>query len=90
MELAMNPILPNITNLLCRDPWWLFSILTLFHVIRTSYNFPVFQLINKSPRFGILLAAIFLSFIFTGMDFLASLIDNLSVTNGYEIILWVI
>ncbi|KAJ5815102.1 hypothetical protein N7474_006879 [Penicillium riverlandense] len=67
---------------LMRDPWWIFSCLVLFHIIRTSYFFNVFKLVAKSPRFGILLAAIFLAAVFTIMDVLASVIRDLSSTDG--------
>jgi hypothetical protein len=67
---------------LMRDPWWLFSCLTLFHVIRRCYSLNVFKLIARSPRFGIMLAAICLAIIFTIMDILASIIASLSITDG--------
>ena len=57
---------------LMRDPWWVFSCLTLFYVIK----------IRLSPRFGILLLSIVLALIFTLMDILASIIPALSVTDG--------
>ena len=60
----------------------MFSVLTLFHVIRTCYHAKVFDLIRKSPRFGILLAAIILSLIFTLMDVLASVVKVLIGTDG--------
>ena len=75
--------LPNTTDVPTRDPWWLFSIFTLFHIIRTSYKFPVLHLIKRSPRFGILLVAIFLSMAFTFMDILSIIIPSLSVVDGY-------
>jgi hypothetical protein len=67
---------------LMRDPWWLFSCLTLFHIIRKCYNMKVFKMIQKSPRFGILLVAILLAIIFTIMDILASIVSSLSETDG--------
>jgi len=67
---------------LMRDPWWLFSCLTLFHVIRKSYSLNFFKLIWRSPRFGIMLLAIFLAIIFTITDILSSIISGLSGTDG--------
>ena len=67
---------------LFRDPWWLFSCLILFHIIRRCYSLNVFRVVRKSPRFGILLGAICLAIIFTIMDILASIIPGLSVTDG--------
>jgi hypothetical protein len=68
---------------LMRDPWWIFSCLTLFHVIRKSYSLKFFMLIRRSPRFGIMLIAIFLAIIFTIVDILSSIIPGLSGTDGY-------
>ncbi|KAF2396937.1 hypothetical protein EJ06DRAFT_463930, partial [Trichodelitschia bisporula] len=67
---------------LMRDPWWVFSCLTFFHVIRKCYSLNALRLVRKSPRFGILLAAMLLAVTFTIMDILASLIPGLSVTDG--------
>ena len=67
---------------LMRDPWWLFSSFTLFYIISKCYNMRVFRMVRKSPRFGILLAAIILAIIFTIMDILASIIRVLSETDG--------
>lgn len=67
---------------LYRDPWWLFSIFTLFHIIRKCYSINVFRLVRKSPRFGILLTAIFLAVAFTIIDIISSIVPGLSVTDG--------
>jgi len=67
---------------LYRDPWWIFSVLTLFHIIRKCYSINVFRLVRKSPRFGILLAAIFLAIAFTVVDIISSIVPGLSVTDG--------
>lgn len=68
---------------LMRDPWWIFSCLTLFHVIRRGYSLKFFKLIGRSPRFAIMLVAIFLAIIFTIVDILSSIISGLSGTDGY-------
>lgn len=68
---------------LFRDPWWIFTCLALFHVIRKCYGSSVFALIARCPRFGILLAAICLSIVFTLMDTFATLIPQVrGVVNG--------
>ena len=59
---------------LMRDPWWVFTCVTLFHVIRKCYGTGTLELIGRSPRFGILLAAIILAMIFTIMDITASIV----------------
>lgn len=68
---------------LLRDPWWVFSCLTLFYVINTVYGTGVFELIKRSPRFGILLAAISLALIFTAVDIAASIHNFIGSTDGY-------
>lgn len=67
---------------LMRDPWWIFSCLVLFHMIRACYSLNIFRLMAECPRFGILLAAIFLAVVFTILDVLACVIPSLSVTDG--------
>ncbi|KAK5065212.1 hypothetical protein LTR84_001049 [Exophiala bonariae] len=67
---------------LFRDPWWVFTCVTLFHVIRKCYGTGVFELIKRSPRFGILLVAICLSLIFTGLDIVASIHNFIGSTDG--------
>lgn len=69
---------------LIRDPWWVFSCVIFFRVIGKGYGLNVFGLIERSPRFGIMLAAICLALGFTVIDILASIIRVLSVTDGYE------
>jgi hypothetical protein len=68
---------------LMRDPWWVFSCSILFHTIRKCYSLNVFRLIQRSPRFGIMLAAICLALTFTIIDILASMIQPLMGTDGY-------
>lgn len=68
---------------LMRDPWWIFSCLTFFHVIKTCYGLNVFKLVRKSPRFGILIVAMCLAIAFTAVDILASIISSLSTTDGF-------
>ncbi|KAK5041804.1 hypothetical protein LTR13_002471 [Exophiala sideris] len=67
---------------LMRDPWWCFSCFTLFHVIRKCYGTGVFELIKRSPRFGILLCAIGLAMIFTAFDISASIHNFIGSTDG--------
>jgi hypothetical protein len=67
---------------LMRDPWWVFSCLTLFHMIRKCYSLNVWRVIANSSRLAILLTAIILALVFTILDVLASFIPSLSVTDG--------
>lgn len=60
-----------------RDPWWMFTCITLFHVIRKCYGLSVIGIIGRSPRLGILLAAIFLAMVFTLMDILATAVPRI-------------
>lgn len=55
----------------------------LLHVVRKSYSTGVFELIKSAPRFGILLAAITLSMIFTVLDIVASIHNFVGNTDGY-------
>ncbi|PVH67944.1 hypothetical protein DL98DRAFT_387996, partial [Cadophora sp. DSE1049] len=67
---------------LMRDPWWIFSCFTLFHVIRKGYSLKFFKLVGRSPRFVVMLIAIFLAIIFTIMDILSSVTSRLRGTDG--------
>ncbi|EXJ63025.1 hypothetical protein A1O7_03469 [Cladophialophora yegresii CBS 114405] len=67
---------------LMRDPWWVFTCLTLFHVINSVYGTGVFELIKRSPRFAILLIAICLALIFTAVDIAASIHNFTGSTDG--------
>lgn len=69
---------------LMRDPWWIFSCGVLLHVTRKAFSLKIFTLVRKSPRFGILLVAIFLAISFTIMDIISSVIKGLSTTDGYN------
>lgn len=67
---------------LFRDPWWVFTCLVLFHVVSKCYGTGVLELVKRSPRFGILLAAILLSLIFTALDIVSSIHNFLGGTDG--------
>ena len=67
---------------LMRDPWWVFTCLTLFHVIRKCYGTGVFELVKRSPRFGILLVAIVLAMVFTSLDIVVSIRNFIGTTDG--------
>ena len=56
-----------------RDPWWVFTCVTLFHIIRKCYGATVLELIKRSPRFGLLLASIILAMVFTILDLVGSI-----------------
>ena len=56
---------------LFRDPWWVFTVCSLFWNIKSKYEFGYAELIRVSPRFGILLGAMVLSLIFMVIDILS-------------------
>ncbi|PSN67875.1 hypothetical protein BS50DRAFT_491623 [Corynespora cassiicola Philippines] len=62
---------------LCRDPWWIFTTVYLFWVIKTQYEITLREIIRISPRFGIMLGAMVLSIIFI-------ICDVLSVTGAFS------
>ncbi|KAH7089470.1 hypothetical protein FB567DRAFT_590286 [Paraphoma chrysanthemicola] len=55
---------------LCRDPWWIFTTIFLFWVIKTQYEITLKEIIRISPRFGIMLLAMVLSIVFIVLDIL--------------------
>ncbi|KAF1937259.1 hypothetical protein EJ02DRAFT_477436 [Clathrospora elynae] len=55
---------------LCRDPWWIFTTVYLFWVIKTQYEMSIKDIIRISPRFGIMLLAMLLSIVFIVLDIL--------------------
>ncbi|EDU46338.1 conserved hypothetical protein [Pyrenophora tritici-repentis Pt-1C-BFP] len=55
---------------LCRDPWWIFTTIYLFWVIKTQYELSIKEIIRISPRFGIMLLSMVLSIIFIILDIL--------------------
>jgi hypothetical protein len=67
---------------LMRDPWWIFSCFTLFHVIKKSYSLKLLNLVQRSPRFGIMLVAIVLAICLTIVDILSTIISDISITDG--------
>ncbi|KAL2131849.1 hypothetical protein VTI74DRAFT_4537 [Chaetomium olivicolor] len=56
-----------------RDPWWIFTIINLFWNIRFRYELGFVEIVQVSPRFGILLLCMSLSVI-------SIIVDILSVT----------
>lgn len=56
---------------LCRDPWWIFTTLKLFWVIKKQYDMTLKEIIRISPRFGIMLASMVISIIFIVCDVLS-------------------
>ncbi|KAJ5349070.1 hypothetical protein MYU51_011873 [Penicillium brevicompactum] len=65
---------------LFRDPWWIFTTISLFWAIKRDYNFGLWEIIHISPRFGIMLASMILSIVFI-------IIDTCSVLNAFPSIL---
>lgn len=60
------------------DPWWIFTCINLLWNIKYRYGFTFVELINVSPRFGILLLSMCLSIGFI-------IVDILSVTSAIGI-----
>ncbi|KAF2764356.1 hypothetical protein EJ03DRAFT_243830, partial [Teratosphaeria nubilosa] len=56
---------------LFRDPWWIFTVLNLLWNIKTRYEFGYIELVRASPRFGVLIGAMFLSIAFIITDICA-------------------
>lgn len=82
-----NNISDDYTNVrpyepLFRDPWWMFTSLVLFHVVQKCYGTGTLELVRRSPRFGILLAAIILALIFTIFDIVSSIHNFIGSTDG--------
>ncbi|KAH8723535.1 hypothetical protein GQ44DRAFT_656392 [Phaeosphaeriaceae sp. PMI808] len=63
---------------LCRDPWWIFTTVFLFWIIKTQYEMTLKEIVRISPRFGIMLLAMVTSIIFI-------ILDILTVTNVLRI-----
>jgi hypothetical protein len=56
---------------LFRDPWWIFTVLSLFYNIKTRYEFGYIELMRVSPRFALLLATMLIAIAFIIVDVLA-------------------
>lgn len=56
---------------LFRDPWWIFTVLSLFYNIKTRYEFGYIELMRVSPRFALLLATMLIGIAFIIVDVLA-------------------
>ncbi|KAI9805541.1 MAG: hypothetical protein M1825_000792 [Sarcosagium campestre] len=53
-----------------RDPWWIFTCCNLVWNIKTRYSFGLVKLIQRCPRFGVMLVSMVLSIIFLLADML--------------------
>ncbi|KAK1143270.1 hypothetical protein N8T08_006797 [Aspergillus melleus] len=62
---------------LFRDPWWIFTTISLFYTIKREYNFGILELVAVSPRFGVMLASMCLSIVFI-------IVDTCAVLNAFE------
>ncbi|KAL4932858.1 uncharacterized protein BDV17DRAFT_287783 [Aspergillus undulatus] len=71
---------------LFRDPWWVYTTLSLFYTIKREYNFRILELISISPRFGIMLASMCLSLAFVVVDACSVLgaFDSASLPSGIQ------
>lgn len=56
---------------LCRDPWWILAAVILIYNIKTRYDLTIIQIIRISPRFAVMLGAMFLSICFIVLDVLS-------------------
>lgn len=56
---------------LCRDPWWILAALILMYNIKTRYELTIVQIVRISPRFAVMLGAMFLSICFIVLDVLS-------------------
>ncbi|GAM86362.1 hypothetical protein ANO11243_043760 [Dothideomycetidae sp. 11243] len=56
---------------LFRDPWWLFTTFSLFWNIKTRYEFSLFELVQTSPRLGLMLCSMLISIVFIICDILS-------------------
>ncbi|KAK5741160.1 hypothetical protein LTR17_004100 [Elasticomyces elasticus] len=63
---------------LFRDPWWIFTVLSLLYNIRTRYEFGYIELMRVSPRFAVLIGAMLLSICFVTCQII---VDILAVTH---------
>ncbi|KAF2010226.1 hypothetical protein BU24DRAFT_428235 [Aaosphaeria arxii CBS 175.79] len=54
-----------------RDPWWIFTIGNLFWNIKFQYELGFMEIVQASPRFGILLGCMCLSVVFIIVDLLS-------------------
>ncbi|KAF7507089.1 hypothetical protein GJ744_010902 [Endocarpon pusillum] len=53
---------------LFRDPWWIFTTISLFYNIKTRYDLSLPQIVRLSPRFAVMLGAMVLSICFLVVD----------------------
>lgn len=60
-----------------RDPWWVFTTISLFYTIKREYNFGLWELVQVSPRFGVMLVSMCLSIAFI-------IVDTCSVTHVFS------
>lgn len=69
---------------LFRDPWWIFTVCSLFYEIRSRYEFGYVELMRVSPRFAVLLGAMLMSVGFIIVDILAvtRVIDTGGLADG--------
>lgn len=68
------------TNSLCKDtfidkcnsdPWWIAAAILLVYNIKTKYDLSVVQIVKISPRFAVMLGAMFISIAFIILDVLS-------------------
>ncbi|KAF2437517.1 hypothetical protein P171DRAFT_373333 [Karstenula rhodostoma CBS 690.94] len=57
---------------LCRDPWWLFADAVLLWKIKSQYEMSYKEIVDISPRFGIMILAVCLSVVFFILDIISA------------------
>lgn len=58
-------------EVLFRDPWWVFTVCSLFYMVKSRYDFGYAELVRVSPTFAILFSTMFVSLVFIFADILA-------------------
>ncbi|KAF2020656.1 hypothetical protein BU24DRAFT_416334 [Aaosphaeria arxii CBS 175.79] len=53
---------------LLRDPWWIFTTWKLLDAIKKTYGFKLLALVKINPRFGVMIACMFISIAFLLTD----------------------
>jgi hypothetical protein len=63
---------------LFRDPWWIFTSISLVCTIKSVYSFGIVELMIVAPRFGIMLVSMCLSIIFM-------IVETCSVLHAFNV-----
>jgi len=58
-------------EVLFRDPWWIYTVVSLLYNVRSRYEFSYFELMRISPTFAMMLSTMLLSVVFISVDIIA-------------------